>query len=70
LLAGLLAAYDAYRASLGGRPAPVRNGFTGDQQFFLGFAQSWVSKTSDALLREQVMTDTRAPERFRGRHSA
>ena len=64
-LAGLLAAYDAYRASLAGKPAPVQNGFTGDQQFFLGFAQSWVSKTSEAFLREQVMTDTHAPERFR-----
>ena len=39
-LAGLAAAYDAYRASLNGRPAPVIDGLTGDQRFFLGFAQS------------------------------
>jgi putative endopeptidase len=64
-LAGLVAAYDAYHASVAGKPAPVQNGFTGDQQFFLSFAQSWASKSSDAFLREQVMTDTHAPERFR-----
>ena len=39
-LAGLAAAYDAYHASLGGRPAPVIDGLTGDQRFFLGYAQS------------------------------
>jgi putative endopeptidase len=64
-LAGLVAAYDAYHASFTGEPASVQSGFTGDQQFFLSFAQSWASKSSDAFLREQVMTDTHAPERFR-----
>jgi putative endopeptidase len=64
-LAGLDAAYDAYRASLAGKAAPVENGFTGDQQFFLGFAQAWISKSSEAGLREQLMTDTHAPDQFR-----
>jgi predicted metalloendopeptidase len=64
-LAGLAAAYDAYRASLAGKAAPVQNDFTGDQQFFLGFAQYWISKSSEAFLREQVMTDDHSPDEFR-----
>jgi putative endopeptidase len=62
-LAGLAAAYDAYRASLTGA-APVQDGFTGDQQFFLGFAQPYASKSSDAALRQQVLTGDTAPEEF------
>jgi putative endopeptidase len=64
-LAGISAAYDAYRASLAGKAAPVQNGFTGDQQFFLSFAQEWASKSSEAFLREQMMTDTHSPDQFR-----
>jgi putative endopeptidase len=64
-LGGISAAYDAYRASLAGKDAPVQNGFTGDQQFFLGFAQQWASKSSNAFLREQVMTDDHSPDQFR-----
>jgi putative endopeptidase len=64
-LAGISAAYDAYRTSLAGKAAPVENGFTGDQQFFLGFAQQWASKSSEAFLPEQVMTDTHSPDQFR-----
>jgi len=64
-LAGLAAAADAYRGSLAGKAAPVQNGFTGDQQFFLGFAQYWISKSSEAFLREQVMTDDHSPDQFR-----
>jgi len=56
---------DAYRASLAGKAAPVQNGFSGDQQFFLGFAQQWASKSSEAFLREQMMTDTHSPDQFR-----
>src|SRR5580658_1428786 len=54
-LGGISAAYDAYRASLAGKAVPVQNGFSGDQQFFLSFAQSWASKSSEADLRHQVM---------------
>ena len=43
-LAGLTIAYRAYQRSLGGAPAPVLDGFTGDQRFFLGWAQVWRSK--------------------------
>jgi endothelin-converting enzyme/putative endopeptidase len=64
-LAGLTAAYDAYRASLAGKAAPVQNGLSGDQQFFLSFAQNWASKSSEAFLREQMMTDTHPPDQFR-----
>jgi putative endopeptidase len=62
-LAGLVAAYDAYRASLT-LAAPVQNGFTGDQQFFLAFAQGFASKSSEAALRQQVMTDIHSPDEF------
>jgi putative endopeptidase len=40
-VAGLAAALDAYHASLKGKPAPVIDGLTGDQRFFLAYAQSW-----------------------------
>ena len=64
-LGGISAAYDAYRAFLAGKAAPVQNELTGDQQFFLGFAQQWASKSSEAFLREQVMTDDHSPDQFR-----
>ena len=64
-LGGISAAYDAYRASLAGKAASVQNGLSGDQQFFLGFAQMWASKSSEAFLREQLMTDTHSPDKFR-----
>ena len=46
-VAGLGAAYEAYKASLNGKPAPVIDGLTGDQRFFLAFAQSWAAKMRD-----------------------
>jgi endothelin-converting enzyme/putative endopeptidase len=64
-LAGVTAAYDGYRASLGGKPAPEQDGFSGDQQFFIAFGQDWGSKTRDAALRQQVMTDPHAPAQYR-----
>jgi predicted metalloendopeptidase len=64
-LGGISAVYDAYRATLAGKAAPVENGLSGDQQFFLGFAQRWASKSTEASLREQMMTDTHAPDEFR-----
>jgi putative endopeptidase len=65
-VSGLTIAYAAYHKSLGGKPAPVINGFTGDQRFFLAFAQSWRDKSRDAALRQRVITDGHAPGRFRG----
>jgi putative endopeptidase len=60
-VAGLSAAYDAYRMSLHGRAAPVIDGLTGDQRFFLAFAQAWRGKTREAALRQQIITDGHAP---------
>ncbi len=64
-LAGLAAAYDAYHASLAGKNAPELDGFNGDQQFFIAFAQSWAEKMRDAALRQQVMTDQHSPGHWR-----
>jgi putative endopeptidase len=63
-LGGLAAAYDAYRASLKGKTDPLQNGFSGDQQFFLAFAQDDASKSADAALRQQAMTDVHSPDEF------
>ena len=60
-LGGLTIAYDAYRASLGGREAPVIDGLTGDQRFFLGWAQIWRLKYRDADLRRRLLTNPHAP---------
>ena len=64
-VAGIAAAYDGYRASLNGKPAPVQDGFTGDQQFFIAFGQNWGSKVREATLRQQVMTDSHSPGEYR-----
>ena len=64
-LAGTAVAYDAWRASLGGKEAPVVDGLTGDQQFFLACAQGWRSKERDELLRMQLATDGHAPAHYR-----
>ena len=60
-LGGLTIAYDAYHASLGGREAPVIDGLTGDQRFFLGWAQIWRLKYRDADLRRRLLTNPHAP---------
>jgi len=64
-VAGLAAAYDGYRASLGTNAAPVQDGFSGDQQFFIAFGQTWSSKARPAALRRQVLTDPHAPAQYR-----
>jgi putative endopeptidase len=64
-LGGLAAAYDAYHASLAGKTDPLQKGLPGDQQFFLAFAQSQCSKSSEAFLRQTVMTDVHSPDEFR-----
>jgi putative endopeptidase len=64
-VAGLLAAYDAYHLSLGGKPDEVKDGLTGDQRFFISFGQSWRSKVRDAQLRREIATDGHAPEQYR-----
>ena len=64
-VAGLAAAYDAYRHSLGGKEAPVIEGFSGDQRFFLAHAQVWATKMREETLRQRVLTDGHAPGQFR-----
>ena len=64
-VAGVAAAFDGYHASLGGKTAPVQDGFSGDQQFFIAFGQNWGSKVREAALRQQVLTDPHAPAQFR-----
>jgi len=64
-VAGLAAAYGAFQRSLGGKPAPTVQGFTGDQQFFISFAQSWREKTRDQSMRNQILTDGHAPDKYR-----
>ncbi|MGZ8285684.1 MAG: M13 family metallopeptidase [Allosphingosinicella sp.] len=64
-VAGLAAAYDAYRESLGGKAAPVIDGFSGDQRFFIAFAQAWATKMREPSLRQRVLTDGHAPGQFR-----
>jgi putative endopeptidase len=63
--AGLNVALDAYHRSLGGKEAPVIDGLTGDQRFFLAYAQVWRSKEREDSLRNQVTTDPHSPARFR-----
>ncbi|MES1197030.1 MAG: M13 family metallopeptidase [Pseudomonadota bacterium] len=64
-VAGLQAALDAYHASLNGQPAPVINGLTGDQRFFIAYAQTWSSKLRDAAMRQRIATDGHAPGMYR-----
>ena len=64
-VAGLSAAYDAYRISLGGKEAPEAQGLTGDQQFFVSFAQSWRTKIREAAARARLLTDVHAPAEYR-----
>jgi len=64
-VAGLAAAYDAYHLSLGGGKAPRSQGFTGDQQFFLSYAQSWRAMRREPALRQELLTDGHAPEEYR-----
>jgi putative endopeptidase len=64
-VAGLAAAYDAYRMSLNGRPASEQQGFSGDQQFFISFAQSWREKFREPLLRQLIVTDGHSPSEYR-----
>ena len=60
-LAGLTVAHDAYIASLKGAEAPVIEGTTGDQRFYLGWAQVWRCKSREPALRQQLLTDPHSP---------
>ena len=58
-------AYNAYRIALVDEPAPVIDGFTGDQLFFIGFAQIWARKYRDDELRRRLLTDPHSPSEYR-----
>lgn len=64
-VSGLTIAYLAYQKSLNGKPAPVIDGLTGDQRFFIAFGQAWRGKIRDAALRQRLATDVHAPGDFR-----
>ena len=64
-LGGLTLALEAYRTFLHGQPAPVRDGLTGEQRVFIGWAQVWRGKLRDDALRRQVVGDPHSPRRFR-----
>jgi putative endopeptidase len=64
-LTGITIAYRAYKRSLAGKPAAVIEALTGDQRFFMGWAQVWRGKMRDDALRQQVLTNVHSPDRFR-----
>ena len=63
--AGIQVALDAYHRSLYGKEAPVIDGLTGDQRFFLSYAQAWRDKQREDAIRSQVTSDPHSPARFR-----
>jgi endothelin-converting enzyme/putative endopeptidase len=69
-LGGLGIAYKAYRLSLNGEEAPVIEGFTGDQRFFLGWAQVWRSKARDEVAKRLLTVDPHSPPKFRANGAA
>ena len=64
-MSGLEVAYEAYKKSLGGKPSPVIDGLTGDQRFFLSFAQAWRGNQRDDAIKTQVASDPHSPRRYR-----
>lgn len=64
-LGGLSIAYKAYKLALKGESAPVLDGFTGDQRFFLAWAQAWRGKTRPEAVRREIATDPHSPHEFR-----
>jgi putative endopeptidase len=64
-LAGLVIAYKAYHIALGGKPAPVLSGFTGDQRFYIAYGQSWREVWTDGLTRRIVLSNPHSPSKYR-----
>jgi len=64
-VAGLAVSLDAFQLSLKKGAAPKVQGFSGDQQFFLSYAQSWREKTRELVLRQQLLTDGHTPAEYR-----
>ena len=63
--AGLAIAYKAWKLALGGQPAPVIDGLSGDARFFIGWAQQWRGKVRDEALLRQIKSDPHSPDEFR-----
>ena len=64
-LAGLVIASKAYHIALGGKPAPVLSGFTGDQRFYIAYGQSWREVWTDGLTRRIVLSNPHSPSKYR-----
>jgi len=64
-IAGLVIALRAYHISLAGKPAPVLNGLTGDQRFYIAYAQSWRERHRDGAVRAQVLSNPHSTSEFR-----
>ena len=64
-LGGLTIALEAYRRSLGGKPAPMIDGFSGEQRFFMGWSQVWRTLWRDDALRQQLVNGTHSPGHIR-----
>jgi putative endopeptidase len=64
-LGGLSIAIKAYKATLGGKEAPVMDGFTGMQRVFLGWGQVWGEKTREEAIRSQIARDPHSPAKYR-----
>jgi putative endopeptidase len=64
-LGGMSLAYKAYKVSLGNNEAPIIDGFTGDQRFFLAFARVWQSMIRDDALIQRLTSDPHSPAEFR-----
>ncbi|MBD3581719.1 M13 family metallopeptidase [Flavobacterium selenitireducens] len=64
-LGGVTIAYRAYKLSLNGKPSKKMDGYTGEQRFFIGYAQSWLEKSREESLRNQVASDPHSPAHFR-----
>jgi predicted metalloendopeptidase len=62
---GMAVAYKAYQLSLGGKPAPVIDNLTGDQRFYMGFAQAWRAKYRDNYMIELIKTDPHSIPKYR-----
>lgn len=64
-IGGLNVALHAYKISLKGKTSPVIDGFTGEQRFFIGWAQVWARKYRDAEMRNRLLTDVHSPSEYR-----
>ncbi|MCV2355246.1 M13 family metallopeptidase [Paucibacter sp. B2R-40] len=69
-LSGLQIAYKAYRHSLGGKPAAVIDGYTGEQRFFMGWSQAWRAKARDERTMQNLTVDPHSPAKFRANGAA